>query len=277
MIKMLYCSDVTWATKGLKSMTTRSFVQQLLQLLTTNKHQCAALLPLSEGVHQWPVDSPHKWPVMWKDFPCHDVIMHWQNPRQRLTLLSHVVLRPTWRKRFYFFMFRVVLLSYADLKVETNDLWLKCRILTFNDNIRRTHFVSFQLPIVTANEENTMKVISCRIRSRCIHNNRSSPTIFFLALLPLPLLQILHVLPWLLLPISVHCRFNYYRQVSNIRRTKSQHLKDSRTVLRLSLPNPLKPDVKSRMKMQLEQRRQAMLQLHLSDRQFYCLLGCVLY
>ena len=40
-----------------------------------------------------------------------------------------------------------------------------------------------------------------------------------------------------------------YRQVSNIRRTKSQHLNDSRTVLRLSLPNPLKPDVKSRMKM----------------------------
>ena len=41
----------------------------------------------------------------------------------------------------------------------------------------------------------------------------------------------------------------YYRQVSYIRRTKSQHLKDSRTVLRLSLGNPLKPDVKSRMKM----------------------------
>ena len=40
-----------------------------------------------------------------------------------------------------------------------------------------------------------------------------------------------------------------YRQVSNIRRTKSQHLKDSRTLLRLSLPNPFKPDVKSRMKM----------------------------
>ena len=36
-----------------------------------------------------------------------------------------------------------------------------------------------------------------------------------------------------------------YRQVSNIRHTKSQHLKDSRTVLELSLPNPLKPDVKS--------------------------------
>ena len=40
-----------------------------------------------------------------------------------------------------------------------------------------------------------------------------------------------------------------YRQVSNIRRTKSQHLKDSHSVLQLSLLNPLKPDVKSRMKM----------------------------
>ena len=40
-----------------------------------------------------------------------------------------------------------------------------------------------------------------------------------------------------------------YRQVSNIRHTESQHLKDSRSVLQLSLPNPLKPDVKSRMKM----------------------------
>ena len=42
---------------------------------------------------------------------------------------------------------------------------------------------------------------------------------------------------------------NVYRQVSNIRRTKSQHLKDYHAVLRLSLPNPLKPDVRSRMKM----------------------------
>ena len=47
---------------------------------------------------------------------------------------------------------------------------------------------------------------------------------------------------------SAHLNFKY-RQVSNIRRTNSQHLKDSRTVLRLSLLNPLNPDVKSRMKM----------------------------
>ena len=42
---------------------------------------------------------------------------------------------------------------------------------------------------------------------------------------------------------------NYYRKISNIRRTKSQNLNDSCLVLLLSWPNPLKPGVKSRMKM----------------------------
>ena len=44
-----------------------------------------------------------------------------------------------------------------------------------------------------------------------------------------------------------------YRKISNTRRTKSQNLNDSRLFLRLSLPNPLNPCVKSRMKMYLEQ------------------------
>ena len=56
-----------------------------------------------------------------------------------------------------------------------------------------------------------------------------------------------------------------YRQVSNIRRIKSQNWNVSSLVLQLSLPNPLEPGVRSIMKMLLEQRRQAMLQLHLND------------
>ena len=44
-------------------------------------------------------------------------------------------------------------------------------------------------------------------------------------------------------------QINYYRKVSNIRRTKSQNLTDSRLVLKLSVPNPLKLGIKSRMKM----------------------------
>ena len=41
----------------------------------------------------------------------------------------------------------------------------------------------------------------------------------------------------------------HYRKISNIRRTKSPHLNVSRLVSQLSLPNPMKPGVKSRMKM----------------------------
>ena len=68
-----------------------------------------------------------------------------------------------------------------------------------------------------------------------------------------------------------------YRQISNVRRTNFQNLNVSRLVLNFSLPNPLEPGVKSKMKMQLEWRWQAMLQLHLSDQEFHCLLKCVLY
>ena len=67
------------------------------------------------------------------------------------------------------------------------------------------------------------------------------------------------------------------RKISNIRHTKSQNLNDSRLVLQLPLPNPLESGVKSRMNMGLEQHRQAMLQLHLSDQRVYRLLRGVLY
>ena len=40
-----------------------------------------------------------------------------------------------------------------------------------------------------------------------------------------------------------------YRKISNIRRTKSPNWNVSRLVVQLSLPNPMKPGVKSRMKM----------------------------
>ena len=42
--------------------------------------------------------------------------------------------------------------------------------------------------------------------------------------------------------------FADYRKNSNISRTKSQNFNDSRLVLQLYLPNPLKPGVRSRMK-----------------------------
>ena len=39
------------------------------------KHQSSASLAFVWGIHRWPVNSPHKWPVMPKMFPFDDVIM----------------------------------------------------------------------------------------------------------------------------------------------------------------------------------------------------------
>ena len=39
------------------------------------KYQSSASLAFVRGIHQWPVNFPHKGPVTWKMFSFHDVIM----------------------------------------------------------------------------------------------------------------------------------------------------------------------------------------------------------
>ena len=39
------------------------------------KYQSSASLAFVRGIHQWPVNSPHKCPVTQKMFPFHDVII----------------------------------------------------------------------------------------------------------------------------------------------------------------------------------------------------------
>ena len=39
------------------------------------QHQSSASLAFVRGIHRWPVNSPHKWPVTRKMFPFDDVIM----------------------------------------------------------------------------------------------------------------------------------------------------------------------------------------------------------
>ena len=41
------------------------------------KHQSSASLAFVRGIHGWPVNSPHKGPVMWKMLPFDDIIMQW--------------------------------------------------------------------------------------------------------------------------------------------------------------------------------------------------------
>ena len=39
------------------------------------KHQSSASLAFVQGIHRWPVNSPHKWPVTRKMYPFDDVTM----------------------------------------------------------------------------------------------------------------------------------------------------------------------------------------------------------
>ena len=58
------------------------------------KHQSSALLAFVRGIHRWPVNSPHKWPVTRKMFPFDDVIMNCMH-----TILFHVGKIPhSWHK-----------------------------------------------------------------------------------------------------------------------------------------------------------------------------------
>ena len=41
------------------------------------KYQSSASLAFVRGIHRWPVNSPHKGPVMWKMFPFDDVTLWW--------------------------------------------------------------------------------------------------------------------------------------------------------------------------------------------------------
>ena len=43
------------------------------------KHQSSVSLAFVWGIHWWPVNSPHKWPVTWKMFPFDDIIMSHQS------------------------------------------------------------------------------------------------------------------------------------------------------------------------------------------------------
>ena len=59
------------------------------------KHQSSASLAFVRGIHWWPVNSPHKWPVKGKMFPFDDVIMLKRKPTNlRLAYIHWDMLEP---------------------------------------------------------------------------------------------------------------------------------------------------------------------------------------
>ena len=61
-------TDVTWAPWRFKLTITRLFVQQLVHADVRENTKAPHDWLFVKGIHRWPVDSPHKWPVMRKSF-----------------------------------------------------------------------------------------------------------------------------------------------------------------------------------------------------------------
>ena len=53
------------------------------------KHQSSASLAFVRGIHRWPVNSPHKWPVTRKMFPFDDVIMSFSESQRLSRVFLH--------------------------------------------------------------------------------------------------------------------------------------------------------------------------------------------
>ena len=73
-------SDVTMGAMASQITSLTNVYQAVHSGADQRKHQSSASLAFVRGIHRWPVNSPHKWPVTRKMFPFEDVIMMSQSP-----------------------------------------------------------------------------------------------------------------------------------------------------------------------------------------------------
>ena len=68
-------NDVTMDTMASQIVSLAIVYSTVYSGIDQRKHQSSASLASVRGIHRWPVNSPHKWPVTRKMFPFDDVIM----------------------------------------------------------------------------------------------------------------------------------------------------------------------------------------------------------
>ena len=78
-ISSTYTMALRWRHNGHSGISNHQPHHCLLKRLDRrrSKHPSSPLLPFVQGIHWWPVNSLHKWPVTWKMFPFNDVMIGW--------------------------------------------------------------------------------------------------------------------------------------------------------------------------------------------------------
>ena len=70
-----HCNDFIMTTMAAQITSVSIVCSAVCSGADQRKHQSSASLAFVRGIHRWPVNSPHKWPVTRKMFPFDDVIM----------------------------------------------------------------------------------------------------------------------------------------------------------------------------------------------------------
>ena len=71
-----YYGDVIMGAMASQITSLTFFYSTIYSGADQRKHQSSVSLAFVRGIHWWPLNSPFKWPVMWKMFPFDDVIMN---------------------------------------------------------------------------------------------------------------------------------------------------------------------------------------------------------
>ena len=92
------------------------------------KHQSPASLAFVRGIHRWPVNSPHTWPVTRKMFPFDAVIIHYWNQRFNWTFRN----RLKWNLNQSWNIFFLSLCFIWSHQMSMSQGWLQSRIASWS-------------------------------------------------------------------------------------------------------------------------------------------------
>ena len=73
---LVHLSDVIMGAMASQIISLTIVYSTVYSSADRRKHQSSTSLAFVWGIHRWPVNSPHKWPVTRKMFPFDDVIMY---------------------------------------------------------------------------------------------------------------------------------------------------------------------------------------------------------
>ena len=75
MLPLIHCNDIIAGAMASQITSLTILYSAVCSGADQRKHQIPMSLAFGQGIHRWPVNSPHKWPVTQKMFPFDNVIM----------------------------------------------------------------------------------------------------------------------------------------------------------------------------------------------------------